>query len=52
MSIAWCLANRHVSTVITGASRPAQVVENMKAQDVVGKLTPDVLKRIDAVAAG
>jgi hypothetical protein len=24
----------------------------MKAQDVVGKLTPDVLKRIDAVAAG
>jgi voltage-dependent potassium channel beta subunit len=52
MSIAWCLVNRHVSTVITGASRPAQVVENMKAQDVVARLTPDVLARIDAVTAG
>jgi aryl-alcohol dehydrogenase-like predicted oxidoreductase len=49
MSIAWCLANPHVSTVITGASRPSQVVENMKAQDVVPKLTPEVMGRIDAV---
>jgi voltage-dependent potassium channel beta subunit len=49
MSIAWCLANPHVSTVITGASRPSQVVENMKAQDVVPKLTPEVMARIDAV---
>ena len=48
MSIAWCLANPHVSTVITGASRPAQVVENMKARDVVAKLTPDVMAKIDA----
>ncbi len=31
MSIAWCLKNPHVSTVITGASRPAQVVENLQA---------------------
>jgi voltage-dependent potassium channel beta subunit len=49
MSIAWCLANPHVSTVITGASRPSQVVENMKAQDVLPKLTPEVMARIDAV---
>jgi voltage-dependent potassium channel beta subunit len=49
MSLAWCLKNSHVSTVITGASRPAQVVENMKAQDVVGKLTPEVLAKIEAV---
>src|SRR6202040_2300833 len=27
MSLAWCLKNPHVSTVITGASRPAQVAE-------------------------
>jgi voltage-dependent potassium channel beta subunit len=51
MSLAWCLKNPHVSTVITGASRPAQVVENMKALDVVGKLTPDVMARIE-VALG
>jgi len=48
MSLAWCLKNPHVSTVITGASRPAQVRENMKALDVAGKLGPDVMARIDA----
>jgi aryl-alcohol dehydrogenase-like predicted oxidoreductase len=47
MSLAWCLRNPHVSTVITGASRPSQVVENLKALDVVEKLTPDVIERID-----
>jgi voltage-dependent potassium channel beta subunit len=51
MSLAWCLKNPHVSTVITGASRPSQVVENMKALDVVAKLTPEVLARIDAALA-
>ena len=51
MSLAWCLKNPNVSTVITGASRPAQVVENMVALDVVGKLTPDVMARIDAALA-
>jgi len=52
MSLAWCLKNPHVSTVITGASRPAQVIENMKALDVVGKLVPDVMARIEAVLVG
>lgn len=49
LSIAWCLENPHVSTVITGASRPSQVVENLRALDVVGKLTPEVMARIDAI---
>src|SRR5262249_49143744 len=35
MALAWCLKNPNVSTVITGASRPEQVVENMQAIDVV-----------------
>jgi len=48
MSLAWCVANPNVSTVITGASRPSQVVENMKALDVLPKLTPDVMGRIDS----
>ena len=52
MSLAWCLKNAHVSTVITGASRPTQVIENMKALDVVGKLVPDVMARIETVLAG
>ena len=49
LGLAWCLANPNVSTVITGASRPAQVTENMKALDVVPQLTADVLARIDQV---
>ena len=49
MSLAWCLKNPHVSSVITGASRPAQVVENLKALAVVTLLTPDVMARIDAI---
>jgi aryl-alcohol dehydrogenase-like predicted oxidoreductase len=51
MSIAWCLRNPHVSTVITGASRPAQVVENLRALDVAPRLTPEVMARIDAAVA-
>ena len=49
MALAWCLKNPNVSTVITGASRPAQVTENMQALAVVAKLTPDVMQRIDAI---
>ncbi|MEP6657211.1 MAG: aldo/keto reductase [Betaproteobacteria bacterium] len=49
LALAWCLKNPHVSTVITGASRPAQVVENMKALEVVGKLDAAAMARIDAV---
>ncbi len=51
LSLAWCLKNPHVSTVITGASRPAQVVENMKALAVVPQLDPGVMTRIDAALA-
>ena len=49
LAIAWCVRNPNVSTVITGASRAAQVVENMKALEVVPKLTPDVMARIDEI---
>jgi len=51
LGLAWCLKNAHVSTVITGASRPSQVKENMQACNVVPKLSPDVMARIDAIAA-
>lgn len=51
MSLAWCLKNPHVSTVITGASRPAQVRENMQALDVAGKLGPDIMARIDSIVS-
>ena len=51
LAIAWCLRTPNVSTVITGASRVAQVHENLKALDVVGRLDAAILARIDAVTA-
>jgi len=49
LALAWCLKSPRVSTVITGASRPEQVEQNMKAADVVEKLTLDVLQRIEGI---
>ena len=37
-SLAWCLQNRYVSTVITGASRVEQIRENMRALEFVDEL--------------
>ena len=47
LSIAWCAANPHVSTVITGASRAEQVRENLGALDVLAQLDDGVMHRID-----
>lgn len=47
LAIAWCAKNPNVSTVITGASKTAQVHENMKALEVLPKLTSDVMTQID-----
>ncbi len=49
LALAWCLKNPLVSTVITGASRVEQVHENMKTVEVLPKLTPEVLERIEAI---
>jgi aryl-alcohol dehydrogenase-like predicted oxidoreductase len=49
LAIAWCAKNPHVSTVITGASRPEQVRENMKAAEVIAKLDDAAMKRIEAL---
>jgi aryl-alcohol dehydrogenase-like predicted oxidoreductase len=45
LALAWALANPNVSSVIMGASRPAQVKENVKASGV--KLSPQTLAEID-----
>jgi voltage-dependent potassium channel beta subunit len=51
LALAWCLTNPNVSTVITGASKVSQVVDNFGAMDVFHQLDPDVLARIDAAVA-
>lgn len=48
-SLAWCLQNPYVSTVMTGASRVDQVHENMKALEFVDSFTPDLMNEIDRV---
>ncbi len=49
LALAWCVKNPNVTTVITGASRAEQVRENMKALDIVPKLTDEVMARIDGI---
>jgi len=49
LALAWCLKNPNVSTVITGASKPEQVVENMKSIDVVEKLSDEVIDSIEKI---
>ncbi|MFI6825579.1 aldo/keto reductase family protein [Kribbella sp. NPDC050241] len=50
LAVAWVLQNPNVSSAIVGASRPEQVVENVKASGV--KLEDGLLKRIDEVLGG
>ena len=51
-SLAWCLQNPCVSSVITGASRVSQVHENMKALNFVRKFTDDVMAEVDNALGG
>jgi aryl-alcohol dehydrogenase-like predicted oxidoreductase len=50
LAIAWCLKNPHVSTVILGASRVEQLEENLGALDLLDRLTPAVMQKIEAIS--
>jgi voltage-dependent potassium channel beta subunit len=49
VAIAWCVKNTNVSTVITGASKVEQLESNLKALEVVEKLTPEVIEEIEEI---
>jgi voltage-dependent potassium channel beta subunit len=49
LSIAWCIKNPNVTTAILGATKPEQLTENLKALDVLPKLTDEVMQRIDEI---
>jgi voltage-dependent potassium channel beta subunit len=49
LAVAWCLKNPNVSTVILGASEPAQLAENLDALEKVPLLTGEVMERIEKV---
>lgn len=49
LSIAWCLKNPHVSTVILGATNKQQLLDNLGSMDVLSKLTDEVMKQIEEI---
>ncbi|MEL6309349.1 MAG: aldo/keto reductase, partial [Chloroflexota bacterium] len=50
LALAWLLRHPLVSSVITGATKPSQVEDNVKAAEV--ELSKDQIERIDAILSG
>ena len=51
LAIAWAAHNPQVSSVITGASKPAQLQDNLGAMQVLPKLVPELMARIEQISA-
>jgi len=49
LAIAWCLKNPHVTTAILGATKESQLKQNLSAIDVMDKLTPEVMEKIEKI---
>jgi voltage-dependent potassium channel beta subunit len=49
LAIAWILRRKEISCVITGATKLAQLEENLAASDAVSLLSDDVLAYLDAI---
>jgi len=49
LSIAWCLKNPNVSTVILGATKKQQLLANLKSLDALPKLTTEVIEKIESI---
>lgn len=49
LSIAWCIKNPNVTTAILGATKKEQLIENLKALDVLPKLTSEIMQRIEDI---
>lgn len=50
LALAWVVkVNPYTSTVVLGATRPEQVIQNLKAVDIVPKLTPEIMEKIEKV---
>ncbi|KAF5341484.1 hypothetical protein D9758_013936 [Tetrapyrgos nigripes] len=49
LALAWVARNPNTSTVILGATKPEQVLENLKAIEVMNKLTPEILEKIEKI---
>jgi aryl-alcohol dehydrogenase-like predicted oxidoreductase len=50
LAIAWCLARPEISSVITGATRPQQIIENAAAGDLA--LDEAVMEQLSVILGG
>ncbi|KAI8809932.1 putative potassium channel beta subunit protein [Cladochytrium replicatum] len=49
LALAWAAKNPNVSTVILGATTPAQLQENLKSIELLDKLTPEIMQEIEDI---
>jgi len=49
LALAWVAKNPNTSTVILGASKPQQIVDNLEALKVLPKLTPELMAKIENI---
>jgi voltage-dependent potassium channel beta subunit len=49
LALAWTVKNQNVSTVILGATKTAQIDDNVKSLELLDKLTPEVMEEIEKV---
>jgi len=49
LAVAFALSNDHVASVLFGATRPEQVVENVGAADLLARLSPGDLEELRAI---
>jgi voltage-dependent potassium channel beta subunit len=50
LSIAWCVKNEHVTTAILGATKKAQLLDNLDALKALPLLTTEIMQKIDEIA--
>ncbi|HVF96902.1 MAG TPA: aldo/keto reductase, partial [Flavisolibacter sp.] len=49
LAVAWTIKNPNVTTAILGATKKEQLTENLKALELLPKLTPEVMQQIDEI---
>lgn len=49
LALGWVIKNPNISSAITGASRPEQIYESLRALEIQDKLTKEVLDEIDVI---
>jgi aryl-alcohol dehydrogenase-like predicted oxidoreductase len=48
-SIAWCIKNPNVTTAILGATRKEQLLDNLKALEVLPDLSQEIMDKVDVI---